>query len=162
MGALQERLWEITEKAGHSIPLSADELGFAESCLTAPDSGVRANACEVIFRASESPQAKSLALNELEHLCRNTSEEDYAVTLLNVLLYVSLDDIVTRAPLRGFVFRSASSTRWPIRTNAVSVLERLARTGDREALRKIEHLAEDDDDNYVQTNARNSLGRLTE
>ena len=161
MGTLQERLWKITEKAGQSIPLSADELGFAESCLAAPDPGDRANACEVVFRASESPEARSRALDEVDHLCRSTSEEDYAVTLLNVLLYVSLDDIVNRAALKDFVFKSASSSRWATRTNSVSVLERIAQTGDQEALRRIEHLAEDAD-NYVQTNARSSLGRLSE
>jgi len=161
MGTLQDKLWKIVEKAGQGRPLSEEELSFVEGCLGAPDPGDLTNACEAILRASDSPRLRNLALTRLEGLSGNASEEDYAVTLLSTLLYVPADDIISRATLKDFVFASALSRRWAIRTNAVSVLERIAHKGDREALLRIKQLAEDAND-YVQANARSSLERLVE
>jgi hypothetical protein len=159
MRELRDRLWEIAEKAGRSLPLSKEELEFAEGCLAAPRAQERASACEILLRSSESEVTRHRALAEVEHLCQEAREEDWGVTLLNALLYVSPDDLTKGPTLSAFILRCASSPGWAMRTNAVSLLEVLARLGNGEAKRLIKGLAYDAND-YARMNALNALARL--
>ncbi len=155
------RLWEIIERIGKGYDVSEDDLPFAETCLDAPEPQAQANACEILFRCSTSESVRCHALDRVEQLCANAAEEDYVVTLLIVMLYPPLSAFSNRTALKDFTVKCARSSRWQIRTNAVSVLQRLARTGDQDAIRLTTSLA-NDTNSYVRENAQNALQSLGE
>jgi len=153
------RLWEILQRAGKINHLPEDDLVFAEACLDKPPFQAQANACEILFRCSRSESARCRALDKLQQLCTYAAEEDYVVTLHTLMLYVPLSAFTNMPDLREFAFRSAGSSRWQIRTNAASVLLRITKTGDPDALELLRLLTRDSN-SYVSANARNAIQRF--
>ena len=154
-------LWGILRCAAKGNELPEDDLAFAESCLETPPPQAQANACEILFRCSRSEPTRCRALDTVEQLCDKASEEDYVVTILIVMLYIPLDAFSDRPTLREFTFKCGSSNSWQIRTNAVSVLQRVATRGDRNALQLLQYLASDSN-RWVSENARNAIHSLGE
>lgn len=155
MEAHELRLWEILQRAGKGNEVSEDDLVFAENCLGLPPPEAQANACEILFRCSKSESARSRALDTAEQLCANAAEEDYVVTLLILMLYSPPNTFLEKPTFREFAVKCARSSRWQIRTNAGSVLQRFAQKDD-EALGLLRVLASDSNV-YVRENAQNSL-----
>jgi len=153
------RLWEIHRRAGKVGDLPEADLVFAETCLDAPPPQAQANACEILFRCSRSESARSRALDKVEQLCANAAEEDDVVTLLIVMLYLPLSAFSERPSLRELAVKSATSSRWQLRTNAASVLQRIAKTGDADALQLL-RLLTSDANSYVSENAQNAIQSL--
>lgn len=161
MRPLELRLWEILHRSGKGVELSADDIAFAEQCLDDNAAQIQANACEVLCRYSSSESARRRAVNRIADLCLNFTEEDYAITILTVMLYLSQDTLLNARVLGDFAFKCAYSSRWQIRTNAVSVLHRFVKIGNTDALNLIKTLS-NDPNNYVRANAQHVLQRIGE
>jgi HEAT repeat protein len=154
-----ERLWDIVTKAGIGASLSSEELGYAEAALRSPLALDRSNACEALLRRSTSDTQRAAAFEALEALCLASADEDYVVILLNAMLYTRNFAFRSPSRIRDFLVRSGRSRNGHIRTNAVELIEPIARGGDREALDLIKGLARDENAN-VRSNALLSLRNL--
>jgi hypothetical protein len=153
------RLSIILDKASQRIDLSENDVEFVNACLSSASQDDQAVACEVVFRSSPSHSLRQHALETLEKLSTAGGEADHVITLLLAMLFVPAQALSERPPIRTFLMTCAHSKRWQIRTNAVSVLERLAHTGDGEALTLIKTMAKDENE-YVSANSESSLSRL--
>jgi len=137
------RLWSLRDKAATARGLSERELSFAESCLGSDLANDKANACEILLRASRSESTRQRAINTMEVLCSATQDEAYALGILTAMLYISENLLVTRKKLRDFAVRCGCSDAWEIRANAVHVLRHLANAGDTKAATIIKALCSD-------------------
>jgi hypothetical protein len=155
------KLWEILHRAGKPGDVSEDDLAFVERCLDLPPPQAQANACEILFRHSKSDAARRRALDTIEQMCAQAAEEDYVITLLIVMLYPPLSAFTEKPSLREFALQCARSNRWQIRTNAASVLQRIAKKGDRSAIELLRLLA-NDSERYVSDNAKSAIQTLGE
>ena len=152
-------LWDIVVKAATGGVPSVEELLYAEAALGSPVALDRANACEAILRRSTLKTQRTAALTVLESLCLASENEDYVVVLLNAMLYARNLTFRNPSRMRDFVLRSVRSPKAPIRTNAVELVEQLARAGDRQSLDALRALTRDPDSN-VRSNAIVSLRNL--
>ena len=149
-----KRLWEILGRAQRGETVSADDLSFAESCLDEADPMTQTNACTIIFRCSKSRSAKSRALDIVEKLCANPSEEGYVLGLLILMSFVPSSALEREdGPLPEFLARCARSSRTGIRVNASVALRSLRGP---EAISLLKLLTKDSD-SCVRENARTML-----
>lgn len=151
-----DRLWDVYQAAGRSLPICDADLAFAERCLSAANTEDVGIACEILLRASNSEAQRKKAVASLEALCVGYLEGDLAVSLLNALLYVSLDEFSDQRGVTAFIKSCAYNRIWAVRTNVVDSLRSLAGGGDRQAVDLIEVLATDQHD-AVRDNAKLAL-----
>lgn len=141
--------------------LTAVDLAVAERVLESLNFSEKLIGCEALIRYSESAISKERALAEFESLCKQALEDSSLQdpTLLYSLSFVPDPCFIGNKVFREITLRSATDVNLGARTNAMVLLERLARLGDTEAVEILRRSLHDSHE-YVRNNARQCLDRL--
>ena len=158
----EEKIEALEEKylLGHA--LSASELHVAGTLIISDSLRVASIACGAILRdQSSEEELRQRAALRLEELCQEYIKKDhrYKNELLVTLMLIPTSTLKSSRILEEFTYRAASAKRFTLRVNAMSVLERLARLGNEESIRRLtEALADPNEE--VRRNARIYLERI--